>query len=180
MHMLIYVGFLLFVYICIVVTNIIIREGELKLNKLLFCSCPKPGPGFPTSYVVVLLCVQWFEMRGVLLMIVELLTTEKIFVSSVISLISAIFLWKIFPKLAGHWSEQDKNGAFQRRSRFSVILFSNQNHPCGHHCLNFLFIFIFFVIYKFYEQFSYRIVNCMILACIDFSFSLYKHVSLVT
>jgi hypothetical protein len=28
-----------------------------------FCACPQPGPGFPTSYVVVLFFVQGFEMR---------------------------------------------------------------------------------------------------------------------
>jgi hypothetical protein len=30
-----------------------------------FCVCPKPGPAFPTSYIVALfLWVQWVKMRG--------------------------------------------------------------------------------------------------------------------
>ena len=28
------------------------------------CACLKLGPGFPTSYVMVFLCVQWVEVRG--------------------------------------------------------------------------------------------------------------------
>jgi len=26
--------------------------------------CPNPGPGFQTSYIVVVFCVQWLEVRG--------------------------------------------------------------------------------------------------------------------
>ena len=31
---------------------------------LYFCACPKPGPGFPMSYVMVFFYVPWFEVRG--------------------------------------------------------------------------------------------------------------------
>ena len=48
--------FLLFVYICIAVGDRVIKEGIPLTGATLprFCACPKPGPGFPTSYVVVL------------------------------------------------------------------------------------------------------------------------------
>jgi hypothetical protein len=29
-----------------------------------FCASPKSGPGFPTSYIVVFVCVQWVKVRG--------------------------------------------------------------------------------------------------------------------
>jgi len=29
-----------------------------------FCACPKSGPEFPTSYVMVCFYVQWFDARG--------------------------------------------------------------------------------------------------------------------
>ena len=32
--------------------------------QVLACAYPKPGPGFPTSYIVVCFHVQCFEMRG--------------------------------------------------------------------------------------------------------------------
>ena len=33
------------------------------LNPPHLCACPKPGTGIPRSYVIVFICVQWFEMR---------------------------------------------------------------------------------------------------------------------
>ena len=42
------------IYICIDVRDPVIKRGRLTgLTPLLFCACPKPGPGFPTPYVVV-------------------------------------------------------------------------------------------------------------------------------
>ena len=56
---------------------------------------------------------------------------------SVIQMISAIFLWELFPKVAGHGSERSKMtilkggvDGFSYFSLISVILFSNQDHPC--------------------------------------------------
>ena len=34
------------------------------LNRHIVCICPKPEPGFPTSYVVILFCVLWVKMKG--------------------------------------------------------------------------------------------------------------------
>jgi hypothetical protein len=34
------------------------------LNHATFCGCPKLGPGFTTSYVVVVFRVQWVNARG--------------------------------------------------------------------------------------------------------------------
>jgi len=34
------------------------------LNPATFCTCPKPRPEFPTSYVMVFFYVQRFEVRG--------------------------------------------------------------------------------------------------------------------
>jgi hypothetical protein len=42
------------VYICIDVGDPVIKRGRLTgLTLSHFCACPKPGPGFPTPYVVV-------------------------------------------------------------------------------------------------------------------------------
>jgi hypothetical protein len=49
-------GFGLFVQICIAVGDPIIIMVGIPLFCLTlphFCACPKPGPGFPTSYVMV-------------------------------------------------------------------------------------------------------------------------------
>jgi hypothetical protein len=48
---------LLFVYICIVLGDPVIRGGDLGipltgLTPPHFCGCPNPGYGFPTPYVV--------------------------------------------------------------------------------------------------------------------------------
>ena len=49
--------FLSFVYICIAVEIQFSREQGCHLIKCLtqphFCACPKSGPGFPTSYMYV-------------------------------------------------------------------------------------------------------------------------------
>ena len=38
---------------------------HMSVQKYKYCACPKPGPGFPTSYVMVLLCsTSLVEMRG--------------------------------------------------------------------------------------------------------------------
>ena len=47
----------------------IIQTGRIQipltdLTLPQFCACPKPGPEFPMSYVMVLFCVQWLEVRG--------------------------------------------------------------------------------------------------------------------
>ena len=49
------------------------QEGRvgIPLNGLIlshFCSCPKSGPEFKTSYGVVFFCVQWVKMTGVCLL----------------------------------------------------------------------------------------------------------------
>jgi hypothetical protein len=57
-----------------------VRVGILLtgLTSPHLCACPKPGPGFPMSYVTVLSYVQWswFEVGGdfIWLILVELLT----------------------------------------------------------------------------------------------------------
>ena len=54
--------FLPFAYICIVVGDPVIKRRRLIpidwFNPATCCACPKPRPGFPTSYVVVPFCVQ--------------------------------------------------------------------------------------------------------------------------
>jgi hypothetical protein len=50
--------FLSFVYICIGVA-----DPLTGLTPPYVCACPKPGPGFPTSYVVVFWGVQWVQLR---------------------------------------------------------------------------------------------------------------------
>jgi hypothetical protein len=59
-------GFLLFVYICIAVGDPVIKRAGLEfpltdLNLPQFCACPKPGPGFPPSYVVGLFMFNEFS-----------------------------------------------------------------------------------------------------------------------
>jgi hypothetical protein len=47
------------------------------LTRQICCTCPKPGPGFLTSYVVVYFCAKWVKMRGdcpFLLILMELMT----------------------------------------------------------------------------------------------------------
>jgi hypothetical protein len=53
---------LLFIYFCIVVGNLY-QEGRVGipltgLTPPYFCACPKPGPAFPMSYVVVIFYVK--------------------------------------------------------------------------------------------------------------------------
>ena len=46
------------------------QEGSVRIpinrfNPATFRACPKPGPGFPTSYIVVtIFCVHRVKMRG--------------------------------------------------------------------------------------------------------------------
>ena len=49
----------LLVYICITVGNPIIKSWRIEIPLTGFipphlCACPKPGPGFPASYVVLI------------------------------------------------------------------------------------------------------------------------------
>jgi len=59
----------LFIYICIAIRYPII-EWEMVgmiltgLPSPYFHGRSKPGPGFPSEYDVVFLCVEWFELRG--------------------------------------------------------------------------------------------------------------------
>ena len=66
----------MFVYICIVLGDPVIRGGDLGipltgLTPPHFCGCPNPGYGFPTPYVVFFY-VQWFEVRGVVVCFVDI------------------------------------------------------------------------------------------------------------
>jgi hypothetical protein len=56
-------GYLLYVYICFAIGDPIIKRGmvEISLTGLTlpyFFACPKPGPVFPASYIVVFVYVQ--------------------------------------------------------------------------------------------------------------------------
>ena len=48
-------GLFVSLFICVLPSR---EEGLAGLTPSHFCSFPKPGPGFPMSYVVVFLCVQ--------------------------------------------------------------------------------------------------------------------------
>jgi hypothetical protein len=61
--------FLSFLYISIVVGEPVIKRGRVGitltgLTPPYLCACPKPGPGFPTSYIWVFFCFRWVEVRG--------------------------------------------------------------------------------------------------------------------
>ena len=62
-----------FVYTCTAVGDPFIKRGKRRgivgitltdLTPPCFFSCPKPGHGFQTSYIVVCFHFQWFERRG--------------------------------------------------------------------------------------------------------------------
>ena len=55
-----------------------------------FCAYPKPGHGFPTSYVVVFFCVQWFQLRWEV--IVCFVDFDGIYVHHCIKFLFIIFL----------------------------------------------------------------------------------------
>ena len=69
--------YLLFLYICIAVGDPVIKRGGggIPLTSLTlphFCARPNQGPGLPTSYIVVSLCVcacsvSSVKMRGICL-----------------------------------------------------------------------------------------------------------------
>ena len=57
-------------------TDILVMRNQLIHNCLTLhhsCACPKRAPGFSKTYVMVYLCVQWFKVI-VLLVLMELLT----------------------------------------------------------------------------------------------------------
>ena len=71
-----------------VIDPVIKRGGLRSINRfkpaIFCCACPKSVPGFPTSFVMVLVCA---KMRGdcsFLFILVELLTKVRIWISSVI------------------------------------------------------------------------------------------------
>jgi hypothetical protein len=55
-------GFLLLAYTCISAGDSFIKRGYWypinRFNPPQLCTCPKPGPGFQTSYVILVFCVR--------------------------------------------------------------------------------------------------------------------------
>ena len=56
----------LLMYVLEIQLHVLRRKGCASINQsnpAIFYTCPKPGPGFPSPYVVVFLCVQWVQLR---------------------------------------------------------------------------------------------------------------------